>query len=109
MITINVADLPIISAEDAAIEADADVCEFAQPGLYKILVGSRGMIEEITYIGNDTVFQIPSLEDVQEEFCDLWGVEAEYFEEFYGYEIDPERGLEFSFTEEDYDLYVRVG
>lgn len=112
MITINVADLPILTAEQAAFEADGDASEFAQPGLYRILIGSRGIVDEVTFIGNDSTFQIPTLDEVVEEYAEVWGLEDaadEYFEEFYGYSIDAARGLEFGFTEEDYELYVRVG
>lgn len=99
MITVNVADLPALTAQQAVDEIGLERSEVTQPGLYCISVGSRGELDSVTYIGNDSTFQVESVEEVVAREGDI--------EEFYVAEMD-EVGFVFSYFEEGYDLYVRV-
>ena len=99
MITVNVADLPAFTAEQAVDEIGLDIAEVAQPGLYRIAIASRGELDSVTYIGNDSTFQVESVEEVVAREGDI--------EEFYVAEMD-EVGFVFSYFEEGYDLYIRV-
>ena len=111
MITINVADLPVFTAEKAEYETGIDASDFAQPGVYRVLIGSRCETEECEYLGNVDTFVIPTLEEVISFERDMFETDdeaTEYFEEFYGHGLE-DRGYEFGYTEEGYDLYIRVG
>ena len=99
MITVNVADLPALTAQQAIDDVGLEQGEITQPGLYEICVGSRGDIDSVTYLGNDSTFQVESVEEVVAREGDI--------EEFYVAEMD-EVGFVFSYFEEGYDLYVRV-
>lgn len=105
MITINVNDLPALTAEQAAFEIGANVSDFFAPGLYRVEIASRGELDFITYIGNDSTFQVESVEEVAER--EQAYLDYEDIEEFYVAEME-DIGFVFSYLEEGYDLYVRV-
>lgn len=105
MITVNVADLPALTAQQAVDEIGLERSEVTQPGLYCISVGSRGELDSVTYIGNDSTFQVESVEEIAEREQEY--MDYDDIEEFYVAEMD-EVGFVFSYFEEGYDLYVRV-
>lgn len=109
MFTINVADLPVLTPEDAEFETGIEAFEFAEPGLYRVLIGSRGEIDELEFMGNVSTFELPTLEEVGAQLKEEWGDDFdEDLEEFYGHELT-ERGYEFGYTEEGYDVFIRIG
>lgn len=99
MINVNVADLPALTAEQAAFEIGAEVTDFAQPGLYRVTIESRGELDFIQFIGNDTTFQVESVEELLES--------GDVEEEFFVAEME-DIGFVYSYVEEGYDLYMRV-
>lgn len=112
MITINVTDLPILTAEDAEYETGVEAFEFSEPGLYRVLIGSRNEIDELEFMGDVATFELPTLEEVRDQVKEEWGQDWEdlhpYLEEFYNHELT-ERGYEFGYTEEGYDVFIRIG
>lgn len=108
MFTINVSDLPVLTPEDAEYETGIEAYEFAEAGLYRVLIGSRGEIEEFQFMGDVSTFDLPTLEEVDSQLKEEWGADHDDVEEFYGHELT-ERGYEFGYTEEGYDVYIRIG
>lgn len=108
MFTINVAALPILTPEDAEYETGVEAYEFAEPGLYRVLIGSRGEIDELEFMGNVSTFNLPTLEEVKVQLQEEWGMDVDDVEEFYAHELT-ERGYEFGYTEEGYDVFIRIG
>tara|TARA_B100000424_G_C22790034_1_gene424333 strand:- start:308 stop:733 length:426 start_codon:yes stop_codon:yes gene_type:complete len=103
-----------VTAEKAADLTGADVENFTKPGIYRVLKGSRGMIEEIILqedkleiLSKEEAFKTMS-KDVEdkEEIQEI----KDYVDEFYIIQIDPEfsGALNFSYTEEDMDIFVKV-
>jgi len=116
---IDITDMPVLDGDckNDAIEALRSF-EHTDSGVYRILFGSRGGIEEVERLG--------SLEDVSyvdiptvREITDQMVLEAdddeessyiqEYVDEFYHIEKDLYTGeLMFTYTEEECDVYVKV-
>jgi hypothetical protein len=116
---IDITDMPVLDGDckNDAIEALRSF-EHTDSGVYRILFGSRGGIEEVERLG--------SLEDVSyvdiptvREITDLMVLEAdddddasyvqESVDEFYHIEKDLYTGeLMFTYTEEECDVYVKV-
>ena len=116
---IDITDMPVLDGDckNDAIEVLRSF-EHTDSGVYRILFGSRGGIEEVERLG--------SLEDVSyvdiptvREITDLMVLEAdddenasyvqEYVDEFYHIEKDLHTGeLMFTYTEEECDVYVKV-
>lgn len=100
------------TAEEASVATDGrvDPSEFNKgPGLYRILSGSRGFIDEVEKVEE---FSIPTIEELVKSFEDDDDDEEarEYIEEFYMVVEDEnnEGVLQFSYTEEEYDIFVKV-
>jgi len=116
---IDITDMPVLDGDckNDAIEVLRSF-EHTDSGVYRILFGSRGGIEEVERLG--------SLEDVSyvdiptvREITDQMVLEAdddenasyvqEYVDEFYHIEKDLYTGeLMFTYTEEECDVYVKV-
>ena len=101
------------SAEEASAVTDGRVepSEFNKgPGLYRIMSGSRGIIEEIEKVEE---IDIPTVDQLVADWVDEDTTAEEgreYIEEFYMVEADEynEGVLLFGFTEEEYDIYLKV-
>ncbi len=111
MINVDLNQIPTITAEEAAILIGTDEADFAQPGTYRILVGSRGVIEELEHLGDVSEIQVPTIDELVKE-CedngDPYVDEArEMFEEFYGLMIEEDH-VNFGYTEEGYDVWLKV-
>jgi len=116
---IDITDMPVLDGDckNDAIEVLRSF-EHTDSGVYRILFGPRGGIEEVERLG--------SLEDVSyvdiptvREITDMMVLEAddddnasyvqEYVDEFYHIEKDLHTGeLMFTYTEEECDVYVKV-
>ena len=116
---IDITDMPVLDGDckNDAIEVLRSF-EHTDSGVYRILFGSRGGIDEVERLG--------SLEDVSyvdiptvREITDQMVLEAdddeessyiqEYVDEFYHIEKDLYTGeLMFTYTEEECDVYVKV-
>ena len=103
-----------VSAEKAADLTGADVENFTKSGIYRVLKGSRGMIEEI--ILQEYKLDILTKEEAiramskdVEDKEDLQDIK-DYVDEFYIIQEDPEfsGALNFSYTEEEMDIFVKV-
>lgn len=86
--------------------------KFKEPGLYRVLSGSRGFIEEVERMDLDQ-FNIPTVDECIEKVFDPeenYAESKEYIEEFYMVMEDEENPgtLIFGFTEEEYDHYILV-
>lgn len=110
MITINVDNLPLISAVTASKWTGIDVAEFTQAGLYKVMFISDGIVNEIVYYGSADTFQIPSIEEVKQELIadGLGDAELEHVAAFYDHGMTS-YGYEYIITEEDCDFFIRIG
>lgn len=111
MINVDLNQIPAISAEEASILAGVDASEFAQAGVYHVLIGSRGEIDEIDFLGDVTEVQVPTIEELA-SWYDARDDEdraeyAEMLEEFYGLQIEEDH-VNFGYTEEGYDVWVKV-
>ena len=77
--------------------------DFSQPGLYSVVIGSRGMLEDVNLVES---FEIPTIEEIadgDEEYVEM-------IEEFYDIEEDVEDSgvLIFGFNDEDYEVFILV-
>lgn len=110
MTIIDVDILPVMSVKDAVYETGLDESEFSEAGLYRVLFGSRGEIEEVEFLGDAEVFEIPTMEEVIAMLIDQSMNEndaRDMVEEFYSHCLE-DRGYEFGYTEEGYDCYMRI-
>ena len=101
------------TAKEAEDATTVPAENFAVPGLYRVLFGSRGFIEIIERVGDDAdALDVVSKEEAAAELTD--GDEGcsmrEYVEEYYFAREDAETGgvLNFGYTEEDVDFYILV-
>lgn len=112
MINVDLAQLPAISADDAYMLTGVPAEEFNQPGIYRTLIGSRGEVDEFEFLGEVAAVKVPTLEEVIADYDarddEDRGAAAEYFEEFYGIGIEEDH-INFGYTEEGYDVWVRIG
>jgi len=110
MLTFNVSDLPAFSAGWAQIEMHAPVMFFKEPGVYKLSYkienDNNETITETRYMGEVDTIEIPSFEEIVE----LLGGEENVTDDQmcnYGFGIQSD-GLSFGYTENEWDLYVRI-
>ena len=103
-----------VSAEKAADLTGADVENFTKSGIYRVLKGSRGMIEEII-LQEDKLDILTKEEAIRAMSKDVEDKEEiqeikDYVDEFYIIQEDPEfsGALNFSYTEEEMDIFVKV-
>lgn len=103
-------------AEVIAYTYDADYTkDFTKSGVYRVMSGSRGEIEEVEYIGDLETKELKFM--TKQECVDfLVGDEASkaereettvYVDEMYGYGVE-EDYVQFGFTEEEFDWYFKV-
>ena len=80
--------------------------DFSEPGLYSVVIGSRGELENFTLIERP-LLDIPTPEEIADGDEDY----LEMIEEFYDIEEDVEDPgvLIFSFNEEEYEVFILVG
>ena len=107
-----------VSAEQAELITGANKEEFTKPGIYRVLSGSRGMIEEVVL--QEGKLEILTKEEAIQDMIDddmPGGMTEEeiqdaknYVEEWYNIQVDPEfsGSLIYGYTEEDYDTFVQV-
>ncbi len=111
MITVDLTQIPAISADDAYVLSGVEAADFNQPGIYHILIGSRGEIEEFEFLGDATSITFPEKEELingydandEEDRAEY----AELIEEFYGIGIEEDH-VNFGYAEEGYDIYLRI-
>ena len=111
MIEVELNQIPAISAEDACNLVGVEANEFNQSGIYHILIGSRGEIEDFEFLGDASSVTFPSKEDlisgydaIDEEDLHEY---VDMIEEFYGIGIEEDH-INFGYTEEGYDVYLRI-
>jgi hypothetical protein len=108
---IDITDMPVLDRF-----ADLEAFDHTEAGVYKILYGSRGCIEEVERLGSleeVTYVDVPTLgECIKSMSCGVDEEEVnieEYVEEFYHIEKNIGTGEMFmTWTEEECDVYVRV-
>lgn len=105
MITVDLNQIPAMTAEDASILTGVDADDFNQSGIYHVLIGSRGEIEEFEFFGDIKSVEFPTLEELQAETEDE--DERELFAEFYGIGVEEDH-INFGYTEEGYDVFLRI-
>jgi hypothetical protein len=111
MIQVNFNQVPAITADDAQILTGVDAEKFNQSGIYHVLIGSRGEIEEFEFMGDVKSVELPTMEELvagydasdDEDRRDY----AEMIEEFYGIGIEEDH-INFGYTEEGYDIFLRI-
>ena len=116
---IDITDMPVLDGDckNDAIEALRSF-EHTDSGVYRILFGSRGGIEEVERLGSleDVSYvDIPTVREITDQMVleadddDNASYVQEYVDEFYHIEKDIYTGeLMFTYTEEEYDVYVKV-
>jgi len=115
---LNVSYLPVLDMDKVSEVTGYDkasLSEINKSGIWRVMSGSRGYLDEIEYIGPLEMesVAIPSEEEcfgmlvasdaTEEEIEDT----AMYVEEFYGI-VEQNETVMFSYTEEEYDMYVKV-
>jgi hypothetical protein len=111
MIEVSFENLLTITAEDAQNLTGVDAVKFNQPGIYHVLIGSRSEIEEFEFIGEVNSVKLPTVEELVAEY-DARDDEdrqdyADLIDEFYGIGIEEDH-INFGYTEEGYDVWVRI-
>ena len=115
---LNVAYLPVLNLDKVSEVTGYDkesLSEINKSGVWRVMSGSRGYLEEIEYIGSldMAVVEIPSEKECFEMLVNIDATEeeiedtAQYIEEFYGI-VEQNETVMFSYTEEEYDMYVKV-
>ena len=115
---LNVAYLPVLNLDKVSEITGYDkesLSEINKSGVWRVMSGSRGYLEEIEYIGSldMAVVEIPSEKECFEMLVNIDATEeeiedtAQYIEEFYGI-VEQNETVMFSYTEEEYDMYVKV-
>lgn len=118
MHSVNIESLPILDVKSVInivgnYYTDDLEKEFKESGVYRILSGSRGILEEVERVASldAKTIDILTKQEVVKILFD--GDESEidelleYVEEFYGFEIE-EKFMTFGYTEEEFDYYFRV-
>ena len=100
-------------AEVIAYTYDADYTkDFTKSGVYRVMSGCRGEIEEVEYIGDLETKELKFM--TKQECVDFLVVDEDereettvYVDEMYGYGVE-EDYVQFGFTEEEFDWYFKV-
>lgn len=115
---LNISYLPVLDMDMVSKVTGYDkesLSEINKSGVWRVMSGSRGYLDEIEYIGplemecvaipsEKECFEMLVSEDASEEEIEDT---AEYVEEFYGI-VEQNEMVMFSYTEEEYDMYVKV-
>ena len=117
MMKIDMKKFKVLSVKEVSDLVNDDVSgDIVESGVYRILSGSRGCIEEVEKVGelNDDV-EMMNEEECFESLKDGWcNDESEYddlrnyVDEFYFCDESEDDCLRFGFTEEEFDYYVKV-
>ena len=118
MMKIDMKKFKVLSVSEVCELVNDDVSgDIVESGVYRILSGSRGIIEEEEKVGelNDDV-EVMDENECFESLKDGWlnGDEdgeddlREYVNEFYMVDESDEKCFMFGFTEEEFDYYVKV-
>lgn len=114
MMKIEMKKYKVLSVNEVSELVNDDVSgDIVESGVYRILSGSRGVIEEVVKVGelNDDV-EVMSESECVESLLGGWGDDeeelSEYVNEWYYCDESEEDCLRFSFTEEEFDYYVKV-
>ena len=111
MINVSLNQIPAITAEDAYILTGAAAEDFNQAGIYHVLIGSRGEIEEFEFLGDAKSVAFQTKEELVAEYEAIDDEDrqeyAEMIEEFYGIGIEEDH-INFGYTEEGYDVFLRI-
>lgn len=111
MINVDLNQIPIISAEDAGMLIGIEANEFNEAGVYHILIGSRGEIEKFEFLSDVNEIQVHSMEELLAEYEAINEEDreeyAEMLEEFYGLSVEEDH-INFGYTEEGYDVWVKI-
>ena len=100
-------------AEVIAYTYDVDYTkDFTKSGVYRVLSGCRGEIEEVEFIGDLETKELKLM--TKQECIDFLVVDEDereditvYVDEMYGYGVE-EDYVQFGFTEEEFDWYFKV-
>lgn len=117
MMKIDMKKYKVMSVKEVCELVNDDVSgDIVESGVYRILSGSRGVIEEVEKVGglNDDVEVMDENEcfeslkggwcNDESEYDDL----RNYVDEFYFCDESEDDCLRFGFTEEEFDYYVKV-
>jgi hypothetical protein len=108
---VTLADITKLTGWKVELFAD----DVKESGIYRIMSGSRGILEEVELVGEVDATQL----DVKDKFeciefllCDGYEYDefdevTEYVEDFYGVTVEEEY-VQFGFTEEEFDWYFRI-
>ena len=104
--TVTIAEVIAYTRNDYLAKA------ITKSGVYRVLSGCRGEIEEVQYIGDLETKQLKLM--TEQECVDFLVVDEEereevtaYVNEMYGYGVE-EEFVQFGFTEEEFDWYFKV-
>lgn len=100
------------SFSDMTVKQVSDICgggweeDFQTPGYYRVLIGSRGLLEEIEFVGS-TFPGVPTPTDI---FLNGDWDDPEMIDEYYTVEnsIEFPGSLLFAYNEEEYELFFKV-
>jgi hypothetical protein len=114
MTTLDITNIPTLTLKQVQ-EITYYELDITKSGLYRIMSGSRGYLEEIEYIDSleATKLKLPSKEQCMErilfEGADEEEIQLaeEVIEEFYFISVEKDR-IEFGFTEEEFDYYFKI-
>ena len=110
MINVDLNQIPAMTAEDAGILVGCYASDFTKPGVYHVLIGSRAEIEKFEFLGDVETIGVPTKEelladgDIDDEDR---GYYAEMLEEFYGLSVEEDH-INFGYTEEGYDVWLKI-
>ena len=105
MIKVDLSEIDWLTPEDAYYLTGVEEEDFAQPGTYHVLIGSRGEIETFEFLGDVDTIQVKTLEEIQATASDQ--ETRDYYEEFYGINVEDDH-VNFAFTEEGYDVWLKI-
>jgi hypothetical protein len=79
---------------------------FVQKGVYRVLIGSRNMMEEYEFLGDLETVDIPTVDELVLDYSDE---DRDLIEEFYNIDVDLAYNfISFSYTEEECEYWVKV-
>ena len=117
MMKIEMKKFKVLSVKEVSELVNCDMSEdIVESGVYRILSGSRGCIDEVEKVGelNDDV-EVMDENECFESLKDGWCNDEseydelkEYVDEFYMVDDSDEKCFMFGFTEEEFDYYVKV-
>lgn len=114
MMKIDMNKYKVLSVNEVSELVNDDMSgDIIESGVYRILSGSRGVIEECEKVGelNDDI-EIMNEDECVESMLGGWGDDKEelreYVDEFYMVDESNDNCFMFGYTEEEFDYYVKV-